>query len=426
MSEDLSDPHAEQACLGAMMISADALADVGSQLRARDFHTPRHELIFEIIMSLYSHGHPVDVISVADELVRKDQLSQAGGADYLHVLTSIPPAAASASYYAAIVSDKATRRRVVAAARSIYDNARGTEVNDLVESARHALDDAVGVAKQPLVYAGDLIDEVIAEAERPRLVYPTPWGSMTDILGGGFRPGALYVVAARPGLGKSSLALQMATALADAGPVAFSSLEMPGKELVRRIIAQGVQMPHHLLERGQPLPELWKAKIEAWKDFAPHAVAFNDRASATGSDIRSFARAVKRPGGRLAGVVTDYLQLLSGPPGASRQEIVAENARQHKLMAMELECPVILLSQLNRNSEGRIDKRPMLSDLRESGAIEQDADVVMLIYRDPGFEQVPMGNVPLPVPLDVDVAKNRHGPTASLTLNWEGSQMRAY
>jgi replicative DNA helicase len=144
------------------------------------------------------------------------------------------------------------------------------------------------------------------------------------------------------------------------------------------------------------------------------------------SDVRAFARSVKRPAGRIAGVVTDYLQLMSGPAGQSRYEIVTENARQFKIMARELDCPVILLSQLNRNSENRMDKRPGLADLRDSGAIEQDSDVVMMLYKDPDFEQAPVDMPPLPVPLELNVPKNRHGATRLITLRWEGTQMRAY
>lgn len=174
------------------------------------------------------------------------------------------------------------------------------------------------------------------------------------------------------------------------------------------------------------MPEIWKAKIEDWKIRAPHSVAIDDRSTVTMTDIRTFVRAVRRPSGRIVGIVVDYLQLMSGAPGASRFEVVSENARQFKLLAREMDCPVIMLSQLNRNSEHRVDKRPTLSDLRDSGAIEQDSDVVMMLYRDPEFEQPAMNAPPLPVPLELNVAKNRHGPTVMTQLMWEGSQMRAH
>lgn len=426
MTDQPNDVAAEQAALGGCMLSRDVASDISEILRAEDFFTPRHSLIYESITRLLLSGAPTDAIAVVDDLISRGELQRAGGADYVHHLTSCVPVAIQAPYHAGIVSEKAVRRRVLGVAATIQASLQTGEVNDLIEMARSGLDRAVGLQRQPLTYVGDLIEEALLDAERPRRVYPTPWQGLTDILGGGFRPGALYVLAARPGLGKTAIALQIAAALADAGPVAFSSMEMPKMEIVRRIIAQGAEMPHHLLERGEPMPEVWKARIESWMGVAPHSIALDDRATVTAADVRSFARAVQRPAGRIAGVVTDYLQLMQGAPGLSRQEIVAENARQHKILAMELDCPVILLSQLNRNPEARMDKRPQLSDLRESGAIEQDADVVMMLYRDPDFMPAGPSEVPIPIPLELNVAKNRHGPTLVQHLSWEGSQMRAF
>lgn len=426
MTDQPNDLAAEQATLGGCLISRDVASEVSEILRPDDFFTPRHFLIYESVLRLLLSGSPTDAIAVVDDLIQRGQLMQAGGADYVHHLTSCVPVAAQAPYHASLVSGHAVRRRVLSVAATIESSVQTMPVNDLIETARSGLDNAAGLQRQALTYVGDLIEEVMADAERPRRVYPTPWQGLTDILGGGFRPGALYVLAARPGIGKTAIALQIASALADAGPVAFSSMEMPKAEIVRRIISQGAEMPHHLLERGQPMPELWKARVESWMEIAPHSIALNDRATATAADVRSFARAVYRPSGRIAGVVTDYLQLMQGAPGMSRQEIVAENARQHKILAMELDCPVILLSQLNRNPEARMDKRPLLSDLRESGAIEQDADVVMMLYRDPDFMPAGPHEVPVPIPLELNVAKNRHGPTYVHTLSWEGSQMRAF
>lgn len=426
MTGPIHDLAAEQATLGGCILKASVAADVSEILRATDFYVPRHEIIYETILRLIAGNHPTDAVAVTDDLLTRGMLNQAGGAEYIHTLTSAVPVAVQAPFYAAIVHEKAVRRRVAEAVTTTITEIETAPINSLIEAARERIDKAAGMQRHALTYVGDLIDEIVADAERPRRVYPTPWRSLTDTLGGGFRPGALYVLAARPGIGKTAIALQMAAALADAGPVAFSSLEMPQEELVRRIIAQGVEMPHHLLEAGRPMPEMWKARIEAWQGYAPHSIAIDDRSTVTVADVRAHARAVRQPSGRIAGVVCDYLQLMGGPPGASRIEVVSENARQFKLMARELDCPVILLSQLNRDSEKRMDKRPQLSDLRDSGAIEQDADVVMMLYRDPDFEQAPASAVPLPVPLELNTAKNRHGPTLLTNLYWEGTQMRAY
>lgn len=416
----------EQSVLGGMMLSPTACEDVLETMYATDMHQPRHEIIYQAIAELFNERKPHDVIAVTDRLIAKNLLLQAGGIEYLHSLTSIVPTATSAGYYAGLVHDEAARRNLGALAASIQVQAnQGADPDMLADVARRGIDEALGQRRQSLVYVGDLIEQVVKEAESPRRVMPTPWQNLTDVLGGGFRPGAFYVLAARPGIGKSALALQMAASLADSGPVAFSSLEMPTMELMRRVVSQGVEMPHHLLERGQPLPEIWKARIEAWTGHAPYSIAMDDRGGVTMSDIRAFARAVRRPSGKIAGVIVDYLQLISGDPSHSKLQIVSEVTRQMKIMAKDLDCPVIALSQLNRNPEGRIDKRPMLADLRDSGTIEQDADVVMMIYRDPADVGDP-GGVPLPVHLELNVLKNRHGSTQIVNLMWEGTQMRAY
>lgn len=424
----IHDTVAEQATIGGCLLSKAVASDVAEILRPEDFYEPRHEVIYDAILRLLNHDQPTDTVAVTDELLRTKTLSQAGGVEYLHSLTSAVPTAVQAPYYAGIVRDKAIRRRVVEGAIATVQAAQTGDVTDLLDNARARIDEASGLQRQPIVYVGDLLEKVVADAERPRRIYPGPWESINETLGGGFRPGALYVVAARPGIGKTAIALQLASAMARRGPVAFVSLEMPREEIVRRIIAQGVRMPHHLLEAGRPLPDYWKARIEGWMlDGAPHNIALDDRANIRVTDVRSFARQVGKTSHRgLGGVVVDYLQLMGGAPGASRYEVVTENSRQSKIMAMELECPVIMLSQLNRNPEGRMDKRPQLSDMRESGAIEQDADVVGMLYRDPDWAPDPTDPIPRPLPLEFNFVKNRHGPTEMHTLNWEGTQMRAY
>lgn len=423
---EIHDLHAEQATLGGCLLRTDVAMDVMDVVRPGDFHQPRHEIIFTSIMRLVNAGKPSDVIAVADDLILQGEMEQAGGLDYLHNLTSAVPVAVQAPFYAGVVHDKAVRRRIYQGAIATQTEAETMDLANLIETARSRIEQAEGTRRKQITYVGDLIDEVIADAQRPRRVFPSPWQGLNSTLGGGFRPGALYVLAARPGLGKTALALQIATHLTHHGPVSLSSLEMPDTELTRRIIAQGVEMPHHLLESGQPLPEFWKARIEAWLMHAPHALAIDDRSTVSMSDVRLQARAVQRPSGHLGGVVVDYLQLMGGPVGAKRIEVVSENARQAKLLARELDCPVILLSQLNREAEKRGDKRPILADLRDSGAIEQDADVVMMLYRDMDGEVSQPGAVPRPLPLELNVAKNRHGPTLLHSLKWEGSQMRAF
>lgn len=413
---DLSDlPQAEAIVIArAVATNGEFLDDV--ELSADDFLTNEAAWAYDTINRMRAKGTPIDQMTVGMEDSRVEQ--------YVWRVIELPTYAAA--FHADQVHKAAVRRRMKAVATMIAESAGSMEVDDLLDTARRQIEDAAGQRRQSVVYVGDMIDEIVADAERPRLVYPSPWEGLDPILGGGFRPGALYTLAARPGIGKSAVALQIATALADAGPVAFSSLEMPREELVRRVVSQGAQLPHHLLERGEPMPELWKARIESWQTTAPHSIAIDDRSTVMVGDVRAFARAVRRPSGRIAGIIVDYLQLMGGPSRASRIDVVTENSRMMKIIAREYECPVIMLSQLNRNSEQRMDRRPVLSDLRDSGAIEQDSDVVLMLYRDPDFEQAEPGTPPLPVPLELAIAKNRHGPTAVHTLTWEGSQMRAY
>lgn len=412
---DLTDlPHSEAIVIAEIARTSGAFLD-DIEVTVDDFQVNEAAWAFETMKRLYAEGQPFDWVAVGTVDARVMQ--------YMGKVSDEPGWAAA--FHAARLHEAGIRRRLDQAALWTHANVGAMELGSLIDGARAKIDEAAGLRRAPLTYFGDIVDQVIADAERPRITYQSPWEGLDEILGG-FRPGALYILAARPGIGKTAIALQIAAELAMAGPVAMSSLEMPKEELVRRIIAQNVEMPHALLESGRPLPAYWKEKIDAWLHQAPHALAIDDRATVTISDIRAFARSVKRPSDSIAGVVVDYLQLMSGPAGASRYEIVTENARQFKLMARELQCPVIVLSQLNRDSEKRMDKRPSLSDLRDSGAIEQDADVVMMLYKD--MDNMPMApsDIPLPVPLELNVAKNRHGPTHMMTLMWEGSQMRAH
>jgi replicative DNA helicase len=422
-------PHdfeAERAVLAGCLMSRNVADEVMEIVKPGDFYAPKHEIIFTSIQRVIASGVPADSVSVVDDLLRRNQLNQAGGADYIHGVTDQIPIAMLAVHHANIVVDRATRRRLVEAATRTLSTVMTGEVSDLIESARRGLDEAVGQRRQALTYVGDLVDEVLAGTETPRELIPTPWFGLTDILGGGLRKGALYVIAARPGIGKTAIMLQLATMMASTGPVALSSLEMPKEELILRLISQGTHIPHHMLERGEPLGGEFRRRLDLWRDTtSSHAIAIDDRSSVTFADVRAHARAVQRTGGIIGGVAIDYLQLMSGAPGVPRQEVVSENARQAKLLARDLDAPVILLSQLNRESEKRVDRRPALSDLRESGAIEQDADVVILLYRDPDADGNP-GGVPIPLPLEFMVAKNRHGPTANVEVNWEGSQFRAF
>lgn len=404
---------AEQSLLGAVMLSRQALEDVQGVVSASDFYEPKHEVIFEVIESLVRKGSPVDAVTVVSEI--GVDLQRAGGAGYPHELTSIVPTAANAGYYAEIVHEAALRRQVANAGTRIVQWAPDLPMPELADKARKEVDDALGVQKRKVRFLDETIKETIDSIGQPHPSIPSPWPSLNDVISG-FRHGALSVVGARPAVGKTSIGIQVALELARHGNVLFSSLEMSERELHFRCMAAGAWIPHAMLEAPQPLPPWANVKLAKWFKETPKRIVFDDRGSITVNDVRVQARSVAREG-KLAGVVVDYLQLISGTdPKAKRLEIVGEASRQLKLLAKDLGCPVIALSQLNRNSEGRADKRPQLADLRESGDIEQNADVVLLLHRD-------MDPSSGSDDLEVLVAKNRHGATRAVSMDWHGQFM---
>lgn len=420
-------PHdlvAEQSTLGGMLLSKDALADALEVTRGRDFYIPKHEIIFSAILALYSAGEPTDVVTVTDHLIKSGDLAKAGGADYLHTLTSVVPTAANAGYYADIVHRHALRRHlreVAASAAATAEDGRLDPV-DAIEDVRQMLDQ-IGVTGQisldPIGHAPfDAFVETI-EVGKPQHV-TTPWWDINRIIGG-FRPGSLNVVAARPAQGKSIIALQAALRLALDGPVAYISLEMGKEEVVSRMVAQMGQVGLQNLVNHEITPEYWSRIAAVRKQIAnlPLYLATSDEVS-TITQVRAFARSVARKapkGQRLAGIVVDYLGLLTSAERVeNRQQEVSGFSRSLKLLAQQLNCPVIALSQLNRGSTQRKDPRPILTDLRESGSIEQDADTVWLLHRDEKNR---------PNDLEIEIAKNRQGQNGRAVLKWEGMFARA-
>lgn len=429
------DADAEAAVLGAMMISPSAAIDCATALTGEDFYVPKHELIFDAATSLLAHGEPVDALTVTDELIKTGELQRAGGADYVHTLTDMVPTATNAGYYVGIVRDRAVRRRLVEAGGRIHNAgfSGSGNVMDLVEQAREELDAVAAERKQQVRFAGDAFEELIEQLDSKQTFVPSPWWSLNEIIGG-FRPGAVYVVGARPGEGKSVLATQIARCLAENGTVAMSSLEMSRTELVARMVSDiaGVHVTH--LKDNKLTSHDWEQIRRSREEIAALQVAIDDRTNVTAMDVRAHAAEVARKG-TLAGVVVDYLQLMSGRSSLDRHLQVAEFSRQLKILAKDLRIPVIVLSQLNRELEKRASRRPALSDLRESGAIEQDADVVMLLHRRSCEDCDHPAHLGQTVRRDgariyvdelvVDVAKNRHGRAAEAHLRWEGEYSRA-
>lgn len=426
-------PHddvAEQSVLGGMLLSKDAIADVVESLRASDFYKPAHETIYEAILSLYGHGSPADAITVADELKKRGELTRVGGAAYIHTLIASVPTAANAQYYAEIVKEHAIMRRLIEAGTKIAQlgYANETEVDTLVDQAQaeiYAVTD--GNAKEDYVSFSEALEETIneidANSNRPDGVYGVPTDFIEfDELTGGLHGGQMIVIAARPGVGKSTLALDIArsASIHHQMTTVFFSLEMSRTELAMRILSAEGKISMGRLKKGDLDTEGWTnlATLQGRIDSAP--LFIDDSPNMTLMEIRAKCRRLKQRND-LKLVVLDYLQLMSsGKKVESRQQEVSEFSRSLKLLAKELDVPVIALSQLNRGSEQRTDKRPMVSDLRESGSIEQDADMVILLHREDMYnlDSQRVGEA------DMIIAKHRGGPTRTIPLAFSGKYSR--
>ena len=370
------DMAAEQSVLGAMMISKDAIADVAEVLRGADFYRPSHETIHNAIIDLYGRGEPADMVTVANELQRKGELQRVGGAPYLHTITSSVPIAANASYYAGIVREKAILRRLVDAGTRIvqFGYAGEGDVDDLVDQAQaevyQVTDKRNTEDYAPLSEIMDgVLDEIEAIGNRDAGLYGVPTGfADLDDLTNGLHAGQMIIVAARPAVGKSTIALDLCRAASIHNNLTsvFFSLEMTKSEITMRLLSAEAKVPLNHIRNGQLSEDDWTKLARKMGEVSSAPVFIDDSPNMTMMEIRAKARRLKqRHDLRL--IVIDYMQLMtSGKKVESRQLEVSEFSRQIKLLAKELEVPIIALSQLNRGPEQRSDKRPMLSDLRES------------------------------------------------------------
>jgi len=422
-------PHdllAEQSAIGGMLLSKDAVADVLETVRGGDFYLPKHELIFEAMLNLYSHGEPTDVIAVTDELTKTGELTRAGGAEYLHTLTGLVPTAANAGFYSTIVAEKAILRRLVEAGTRIVQMGYASEgeVVDLVNTAQAEIYAVTGGVESedfiPLTEAvTTAIDEIEAAQGRDGKMVGVPTGfAELDELTNGLHPGQLIILAARPALGKSTLGLDFArsAAIGHDLPTIIFSLEMGRSEIAMRLLSAEASVPLQHMRKGTVHTNDWKTIAQTRGRINDAPLYIDDSPNMTLVEIRAKCRRLKQRVG-LKMVIIDYLQLMtSGKKVESRQQEVSEFSRALKLLAKELEVPVIAISQLNRGPEQRADKKPALSDLRESGSLEQDADMVILLHRESAYE----AENPRAGEADFIVAKHRNGPTRTITVGFHG------
>ena len=424
------DIAAEQSVLGAMLLSKDAVADVVETLRESDFYRPTHQTIYGTILDLYSRGEPADAITVAAALGKNSELSRIGGAPYLHTLVAGVPSAANASYYARIVSERAILRRLVEAGTRITQmgyTADG-EVDDLVDRAQAEVYDVterrMSEDYRPLsALMNDALAEIEAIGNRGGEMVGVPTGfADLDRLTNGLHPGQLCIIAARPAIGKSTLGLDLArsASIKHGLTSAIFSLEMSRNEIVMRLLSAEAQIGLHNMRSGSMSDADWTRLARKMSAVSEAPLFIDDSPNLTMMEIRAKARRLRQRND-LRLIIVDYLQLMtSGRKVESRQQEVSEFSRQMKLLAKELEIPVVAISQLNRGPEQRTDKKPMLSDLRESGSLEQDADLVVLISREDAYER----ESPRAGEADFIIAKHRNGPTGQVTVAFQGHYSR--
>jgi len=414
------DVAAEQITLGACMLAPDTIAEVADILRPEDFYKPVHAIVFEAMLELYERGEPVQPGPVFEALVRAGQVNRVGGGPYLAELVEAVPTVANATWYAGKVAERAKARRLLELGHRIVQGVEsGTEFTTLLDRAERQLAEVTASANAAATMTlKDLVPAGIEAIERAGEYRGKLRGLSTrlmdlDRLLNGLQPGQLIVVAGRPGAGKSVLAtdLARAAALYQQQCTLLVSLEMSQEELFSRIVAAEARLNLSRVLSGDLSDGDWMKLARRAGEIADAPLHVVDTPGMTLLDIRSIARRLKRQN-NLSLLVVDYLQLVTTPKSENRQVAVSELSRGLKLLAKELQVPVVAVAQLNRGSEHRADKRPQLSDLRESGALEQDSDVVILVHREEYYDK----ESPRAGEADLIVAKNRNGPTDTVTV----------
>ncbi len=416
--------EAERALLGSMFWSYNALQRGCEAVDKDYFYFDKHSKIFEVIKSLYEKESPVDITTVTTELVNLNLINAVGGVEYLNDITDSVATGANIDYYIEKVISQYMRRKMIETATNIVKESYSN--NDLVSLLDYAEKNILNISQNRKTTEFRKIQDVLTKVQTDLEKLAENKGKTTGIPSGlwdldnltsGFHPHQLIIIAARPAVGKSALALNMAINAAKSTnkAIAIFSLEMPAEQLVSRMLSSVGQIAGNKLQTGKLENEDWKRVNEAMSQLSDTNIYFDDSGSITTNEIKTKCRrlATKKEG--LGLIIIDYLQLISGnskSASASRQQEVSEISRNLKTMAMELEVPVIALSQLSRGVEKREDKRPVLSDLRESGAIEQDADVVAAIHN-------PNTDAPIddaPVPIELIILKHRNGPIKNINL----------
>ncbi|WP_167261560.1 replicative DNA helicase [Alkalibacillus almallahensis] len=426
MTNDRTPPHnieAEQAVLGAIFLEPNAVVTASEIILPEDFYRVSHKRVFEMMVQLMDRGEPIDLVTVTTELSNADMLNDIGGVSYLTDIANSVPTAANIEYYAQIVKEKSTLRHIISSATGIVtktfeENEAVTELLDYAE--RSILDISQAQSSGKFRNIKDVLVNVYDNIEQLHYNDEDVTGVATgfndlDNITSGFQKNDLVIIAARPSVGKTAFALNIAqnVAINSQENVALFSLEMGGEQLVSRMLCAEGNIDAQRLRTGKLEDEDWGKLTMAMGSLSNAGIYIDDTPGIKINEIRSKCRRLKQDQG-LGMIMIDYLQLIQGSPGGSesRQQEVSEISRSLKALALELGVPVIALSQLSRGVEQRQDKRPIMSDLRESGSIEQDADIVGFLYRDDYYEEESeKENI-----IEIIIAKQRNGPVGTVEL----------
>ena len=421
--------EAEQSVLGALLISSDALVRVSEILKPESFYRHAHGMLYKTILDVAGRGEPVDLVTITAELRKTQQLDAVGGYSYLMDLAASIPTAANADYYARLVEEKAILRQLITGGTKVVELGYTQELSldETIDEAERIIFDVAQGRRQSkdISHIKDILQETFETIEHRYenqdnvMGYGTDYYDL-DYMMSGLHPSDLIVLAARPAMGKTSFALNLAQNVAKLNelPVVVFSLEMSKEQLAQRLICAEARINAHRIKTGFLAETDWPKLTEAIGNLANAPIYIDDTPAITVMEVRGKARRLKALEKKDLGlIVIDYLQLMSasGKSDGNRVQEISQISRNLKALARELNVPIIALSQLSRAVESRTDKRPMLSDLRESGAIEQDADIVMFIYRDEYYNQESVDkNI-----AEIIIAKHRNGPVGTVKLFFE-------
>jgi replicative DNA helicase len=430
MSDDFRilphDPVAEQSVLGSIFISPNSIISIADELVPDDFYKPANKIVFKTMLSLLVKGEPIDATTMVSALTNQGDISKIGGINYVVELVNSTPTSKNVEHYAKLVKEKATLRKVIADLSDSLSRAYQGDVSigDIIAKTEKSM---LNISNQNtgsgFRNVADILDTHMQIVESRSQTDGFVTGLSTGFVGldkitTGLHEDNLIILAARPAMGKTALALNIAQYIAvkEKKPVAIFSLEMGAESLIERMLASEGMVEGYHLKTGNLSVEEWSRLVHAQGNLYDAPIFVDDTAGIRISEIRSKARKLAQEMGGLGVIIIDYLQLITGSKGENRQQVVSEISRELKILAKDLKVPVIALSQLSRAVEQRQDKRPMLADLRESGSIEQDADIVAFLYRDAYYQKEQADSQEANNVTELILEKNRHGSLGTVKL----------